>query len=92
VNERSSSELRAIFDADQTERREGVQPGTGDRDEQRLARVLKLIEDGSVRTAEDHIHAAMVLQHSPHMILRCERPSSAIQRGGGWRQRRMTAG
>lgn len=68
MNERSSSELRAIFDADQTERREGVQPGTGDRDEERLARVLKLIEDGSVRTAEDHIHAAMVLQHSPVVV------------------------
>jgi hypothetical protein len=30
--------------------------------------VLELIEDGAVRTAEDHFHAAMVLQHSPVVL------------------------
>jgi hypothetical protein len=64
VSDQCSSELRDLFDADQTDRREDLQPGTSDRDEERLARVHKLIEDGSVRTAEDHFHAAMVLQHT----------------------------
>jgi hypothetical protein len=68
VPEQSSSELRAIFDADQTDRRLGLQPGVGDRDQERLARVLELIEDGTVQTAEDHFRAAMVLQHTPIVL------------------------
>jgi len=68
VGEHASSELRAIFDADQSDRRDGLLPGAGDRDQGRLARVRELIEDGSVQTAEDHFHAAMVLQHTPIVL------------------------
>ncbi|MCA1665330.1 MAG: hypothetical protein LC659_13880 [Myxococcales bacterium] len=61
-----NDELAAIFIADQADRNDWqridwaiVQP----RDEARLRRVEEILAAGAVVTADDHYHAAMVLQH-----------------------------
>ena len=60
-------ELLALFEQDQADRRQGInQSGhsaMAKRDQARKARVLQLLADGGARLADDHYHAAMVLQH-----------------------------
>lgn len=58
-------ELQALYEADQSDRRQqpidwGV---VAPRDAQRRARVLVLATQGHLKTADDHYHAAMVMQH-----------------------------
>jgi hypothetical protein len=62
----SSAEMKAIFDADQADRRAGpsidwsvVTP----RDRARRARTQELIDTGALRTGDDFYHAAFVFQH-----------------------------
>jgi hypothetical protein len=72
-----STELRALYEADQADRR-FTRPPTDDdwkaisaRDAKRLERVYALLKDDQLALAEDYYHAAMVLQHgdTPEDIL-----------------------
>jgi hypothetical protein len=56
-------ELRAIFEADQADRRSGLKPDAGERDRARRRRVRELLVGGQVVSGPDHYHAAMVFQH-----------------------------
>lgn len=58
-----NAELRAIFEADQADRRSGLGPETAARDRDRRRRVLELLAAGEVVDGPDHYHAAMVFQH-----------------------------
>lgn len=56
-------ELRAIFEADQEDRRSGMGPEMVARDRGRRRQVLELLTAGEVLDGPDHFHAAMVFQH-----------------------------
>jgi hypothetical protein len=57
-------ELKALFEADQRDRRGDVRwEELQERDRERRRRVEALIEAGALRRAEDYFHAAMVFQH-----------------------------
>jgi len=58
-----NAELRAIFEADQADRRSGIGPEMADRDRERRRRVAELLAAGEVVDGPDHYHAAMVFQH-----------------------------
>ena len=64
-----STELRAMYEADQSDRRGLRNPTPEDweriarRDSIRRARVLDVIREGALTSAEDHYHAAIILQH-----------------------------
>ena len=57
-----NEELRALFEADQADRH-GMNDDLARRDLERRARLDELLAAGAVRSAEDHFHAAMLLQH-----------------------------
>ncbi len=64
-----SEELVEIYQADQADR-ENIQQLTPEqlseiaaRDEQRRTRVMEIVGQGQLQSAEDYFHAAMVLQH-----------------------------
>ena len=60
-----SSELAEMHRADQADRQSPINWGVvSPRDLQRRGRVLEIIGEEKLATAEDHYHAAMVLQHS----------------------------
>lgn len=58
-----NAELRAIFEADQEDRRADMGPETADHDRDRRRRVLELLAAGDVADGRDHYHAAMGFQH-----------------------------
>lgn len=64
-----STELRALYEADQSDRQFSTPPTPEQweeitaRDAQRQARVYELLRAGNLTVAEDFYHAAMVLQH-----------------------------
>jgi hypothetical protein len=58
-----NAELRAIFEADQGDRRSGMGPELAARDRDRRRRVLELLAAGDVVDGADYYHAAMVFQH-----------------------------
>jgi hypothetical protein len=59
-----NEELRGLFEQDQADRRAGpVDAGVQERDQRRRQRLEALRAAGVLRTAEDHYHAAMLLQH-----------------------------
>jgi hypothetical protein len=59
-----NEELRGLFEQDQADRRAGpVDAGVQERDRRRRQRLEELRAAGVLRTAEDHYHAAMLLQH-----------------------------
>lgn len=58
-----NSELRALLEADQEERRRGLGPESVQRDDERRRRVEVLLAEGAVVTGEDHHAAAMIFQH-----------------------------
>lgn len=61
------SELREIYDQDQEDRKKRLWEQDLSlmvkRDAERLARVIEVVEVGQLRTGEDHVCAAMILQH-----------------------------
>ncbi|ANM32398.1 hypothetical protein ABI59_20660 [Acidobacteria bacterium Mor1] len=65
----ASAELKELHDADQADRSFTKPPspdhwkGIAERDKKRRDRVMELIKAGSLETADDYYHAAMVLQH-----------------------------
>ena len=65
----TTDELRAIYEADQADRRFTRDPtpedweGISARDAERQARVYELLRADQIMAAEDYYHAAMVLQH-----------------------------
>ena len=61
-----NAELAALYDADQKARTDGAEIDwavVAEEDATRRARVLALMRDGALRSAEDHFRAAMVFQH-----------------------------
>lgn len=63
-----SIELRALYDADQAVRtREAIEAGRApslqEERERRIA-VMRLVSEGSVRTANDFFHAGLILHHT----------------------------
>jgi hypothetical protein len=62
-----TAELRAIFDADQRDRRGKTPPDMVERDHARRRRALEMIEAGEVIDGADHYHAAMVFQHGDQL-------------------------
>jgi hypothetical protein len=59
-----NEELLRIYEEDQADRSGKIDwAGVGPRDEARRRRVLELLASGEVNSADDHFHAAMVLQH-----------------------------
>ena len=64
-----SAELRALYEADQADRRHSTPPTPEmwqeitKRDGERRARVIELLEAGLLESAADLYHGAMVLQH-----------------------------
>lgn len=64
-----SAELEALYRADQDDRSFAEPPSReeweaiGERDRARRNRVLELVRAGALSSADDHFHAAMVLQH-----------------------------
>lgn len=73
----SNAEMRAIFEADQADRRPAAEGGSIDwaavapRDEARRARTMALLEAGALQSGDDFWHAAFVFQHggSPESYL-----------------------
>src|ERR671932_1680617 len=67
----ANEELRHLFERDQEGRRGGLSPWRVARllwgDWRRRRRLRQLIASGALRTGEDCYHAAMLLQHSPHL-------------------------
>ena len=60
-------ELHAIYTQDQADRKGDITADIQERDRIRLQRVEDLLTAGSVQTAEDYFHAAMVFQHGEHL-------------------------
>lgn len=61
-----NTELRDLYLQDHADRTSERPPqDRAPRDAARLARVAQLIDEGAVQTADDHLHAALVLQHGP---------------------------
>lgn len=64
-----SRELAEIYEADQADRQNLPQltpeqlSAVAARDDQRRARVMEIVLQGQLQSAEDYYHAAMVLQH-----------------------------
>jgi hypothetical protein len=58
-----NEELRAIFDADQADRRSGLRSDAAERDRARRRRVGELLATGDVVDGPDHYQAAMIFQH-----------------------------
>lgn len=61
-----NAEMAALYDADQKARTDGGEIDwavVAKEDATRRARVLALMRDGALRSAEDHFRAAMVFQH-----------------------------
>ena len=57
--------LKRLFDADQDDRKgSAIDNETAKRDEDRRSQVLAELKARRIRTANDHYHAAMVLQHA----------------------------
>ena len=56
-------QLRAIYEADQADRRRLELEGLRERDDDRCRQVDALLANGQARSSEDFFHAAMVLQH-----------------------------
>ncbi|MGV3591554.1 MAG: DUF6624 domain-containing protein [Gammaproteobacteria bacterium] len=71
-------ELLAAFNQDQSSRSKG---GVGDPcgDETRRLRVLQLLAEGRVATADDRYHAAMILQHTPQGMVGTETASKSAE-------------
>jgi hypothetical protein len=63
--ESANAELCKIFQADQADRKADKIDWSivGERDKQRRARVLQLMEEGQLKVAEDYVNAAFVFQH-----------------------------
>ncbi len=59
-----NQELRDLFEQDQADRQGGMHAGVGERDRQRRERLADLIAGDALQDADDHWHAAMLLQHS----------------------------
>ena len=62
----SSQALTALFDADQAERKEGLNTDwavVAPRDKARRAQVRKMLDAGQLHSADDYYHAAFVFQH-----------------------------
>lgn len=62
----SNAEMRAIFDADQADRRAPPAvdwAAVGPRDEARRVRTRQLLDSGSLQSGDDFWHAAFVFQH-----------------------------
>jgi hypothetical protein len=59
----TSDELKAIFEADQQDRRDQAWDRIRTEDSKRRLRVLELLGSGSVGSPDDYFHAAMVFQH-----------------------------
>ena len=57
-----SAELKAMFEADQVERRSGQLSPENDR--RRIVRVKALLDVDSIDTGADYYHAALIMQHS----------------------------
>lgn len=86
-----NTELAKIYRMDQEERKYWKEWGktiplkdVGKRDAERLATVLKMIEDNKLQVGIDYYHAAMVLQHSSkveHYKLANELCGKAIKNG-----------
>ena len=90
-------ELTAMFEADQSSRRERTMSAADDR--ARLVHVLSMLERDELCTPADYRHAAMILQHGDarehyHLAFELARPRLqwATSRPGGWRPRHSTAG
>jgi TPR repeat protein len=58
-----NQELRELYEQDQAERQGPISPDLMERDRKRRQRVEELLDSGSVVSAEDYFHAAMVFQH-----------------------------
>ena len=88
-----SDELRALYDADQRDRREGLY-GTAElteRDGQRRARVDELLRAEGLQTGSDFFHAAMIYQHGTEAddfviasVLATAAGSGDTDWAGGW--------
>ena len=94
-----NDELRALYLADQTDRGGELEPQElAARDAGRRARVEQIIDDGAVRSADDHFHAATVLQHghAPEHARRahqlaCTAADLGVAGTGQWYQARSLA-
>jgi|SRR5688572_2996476 len=63
---KSNVELINLYEQDQSDRSGSVEkmhPALEQRDAERRKRVLELLGQGSVHTADDYFHAAMIFQH-----------------------------
>ncbi len=58
-----NQELRELYEQDQAERKGPLSPELMERDRKRRQRVEELLDSGSVVSADDYFHAAMVFQH-----------------------------
>ncbi len=67
IEQVENAELKNIYDEDQNDRREELwkkdEQLMNERDEQRLNRVLELLNENAVKAPADYLHAAMILQH-----------------------------
>jgi len=62
--ENRSSELQAIVNADQADRKDGIlNPGVAFRDRERRQRVAQIFGEGCFKSAKDYANAALVFQH-----------------------------
>ena len=62
-----NEELDAIYTQDQDDRKDELSADMLERDRIRRQRVEDLLTAGSVQTADDYFHAAMVFQHGEHL-------------------------
>lgn len=81
-----NTELKNMFVSDQEDREDWKNwpADKTNRDKQRLARTLQLIDVGALTTGEDYYHASMILQHSnitEHYKLANELCQNAIKLG-----------
>ena len=63
MTEPVNEELRALFTADQEDRRQGLTFELIERDRLRRERVAQLLAAGAAQSGEDYFHAAMLFQH-----------------------------
>jgi hypothetical protein len=94
-----NDELRALYLEDQADRGADMPlPELQARDTARRARVEQLLNAAAVQTADDHFHAAMVLQHGPaaehawraHVLARAA-AQLGVPGAGQWYQARALA-
>ena len=62
-----NEELHAIYTQDQADRKGKINAGIQEYDRIRRQRVEELLTAGSVQTADDYFHAAMVFQHGEQL-------------------------